>query len=145
MEYEEIAPYAMGTARRWLSSAKLNAKVGNYDSALYSLEMAVEISMKALLLSLGMEVPKVHDICDIVSDALKNDRRIQHQLKGRMSSSIDTFNELLGLRSVSGYVFETGTSLKELKEKYENYAGKAEEIVGIYGKAVESITGKKKK
>ncbi|EQD35113.1 HEPN domain protein, partial [mine drainage metagenome] len=121
MEYKGIAADAIGSAKRWLASAELNARHGSYDSALYSLEMSVEISMKAVLMCIGIDVPKTHAIGDIFASSVKSDKRIPKVFKEHVEESVDVFNALLGLRAASGYIFETKTTMEELKAKYERY------------------------
>lgn len=139
MEHRKIALDAVGSADRWLDSAKLNAKSGNYDAALYSLEMSVEIALKAVLLSLEIDVPRVHAINDAVTLALQ-DRRAPKEFKDKVPTVLSTFNALLSLRSVGGYVFETRASLADLKTLYGKYKEEAEGVVKLCGDSVRKIT-----
>lgn len=139
MEDKGIANEAIGSAKRWLSSAKINADAGNYDTALYSLEMSAEIAFKGLLFSLGMEVPKTHSIGDFVADAVKGNENLKKKFGGDIDKLLGTFNALMNLRPISGYIFETKSSLKELKKKYEECVGDAEKIVKACSEAVNSV------
>lgn len=140
MEHRKIALDATASAARWLDSAKLNAKSGNYDAALYSLEMSVEIALKAVLLSLEIDAPKVHTIGDAVTLALQ-DKRVPKEFKEKTSTVLGTFNALLSLRSVGGYAFETKASLGDLKELYEKYKDDAARTVKLSEDSVRKITG----
>jgi HEPN domain-containing protein len=131
MEDKGIAADAIASAKRWLASAKANAAARNYDTALYSLEMAVEIALKALLFSLGADVPKTHFIGDFVMQIVKEDKHIPNELSGSINNIIETFNALVTLRSVSGYIFETRTLVHELKDKYDKYFKEAEKIITL--------------
>ncbi|MHB1439890.1 MAG: HEPN domain-containing protein [Cuniculiplasma sp.] len=138
MEYKGIAADVIGSAKRWLASAELNASHSNYDLAIYSLEMSVEISMKAVLMHIGIDVPKTHAIGDIFTSSVKSDKRIPKDFKGHIEESVDVFNALLGLRAASGYIFETKTTMEELKAKYEHYKKGATTVVELCARAVQS-------
>ena len=139
MEHEGIAEEAIGSAKRWLVSAELNAGKGNYDSALYSLEMAVEISFKAVLLAMHMEVPKTHNVADVLAQAIGSDRAASAALAGKMDGMRDAFRSLLELRGISSYMYETRYDMKRLKGKYEAYLGPAEDAINACGSAVRQM------
>lgn len=136
MEDKSIARDAIENSRRWLSSANVNAKVGNYDLAVYSLEMSVEIALKALLFSIGIDVPKTHSVGDIVVKGVKEDGVLSRMIGGEIDGFVRTFNSLSTLRSMSGYIFETRSTLKDMKSKYEKFAAETERVVDLCGKAV---------
>lgn len=129
MEDKQIPGDAIGSAKRWLKSAELNAKAGNYDSALYSLEMANEIAFKAALMALGVDAPKTHNISDVFSKSVAADRKASKAFEGRLNAAIDTFRSLLELRSISGYIYETRYDVTALKGKYQSYAKLVEEVI----------------
>ena len=139
MEHEGIAEEAIGSAKRWLVSAELNAGKGNYDSALYSLEMSVEIAMKAVLLSIGIDVPKSHRIGDVFAASVREDKRLPDEFKSHIGECTDIFNALLGLRAAGGYMFEAKTTMGELKDEYERYRKGAEDVVGLCEGAVDVV------
>ncbi len=139
MEYKKIAVDAVESAKRWLVSADLNAEAGNFDSALYSLEMCVEISMKAVLMSINIDVPKAHRIGDIFSASISEDKHVPKEFKQKSADIINVFNALLELRTASGYMFETKTTMKELKIKYEHYKKDAGKIVELCAKTVHAL------
>lgn len=136
MEDKQSAGAAIGSAKRWLRSAELNAKAGNYDSALYSLEMANEIAFKAVLMSLGVDAPKTHNISDVFSRSVGADRKASKAFEGRMDAAVDTFRSLLELRSISGYIYETKYDVIALKGKYRSYAKPVEDVIGVCEKVV---------
>jgi len=140
MEDKEIGHDAIESAKRWLNSARINASAGSYDAALYSLEMSVEIALKALLLSLGIEVPKTHSIGDLVIESVRDNKRLPKELAQNVDKIVGLFNSLAALRPVSGYIFETKSSLKDLKVKYDKYADEAEAVIEMCGKAVKSAS-----
>ncbi len=138
MEDKEIGKDAIESSRRWLNSARINASAGSYDAALYSLEMSVEIALKALLLSLGIEVPRTHSIGDLVIESVRDNKRLPKELAQNVDKIVGLFNSLAALRPISGYIFETKSSLKDLKVKYDKYADEAEAVIEMCGRAVKS-------
>lgn len=140
MEYKGIAKDAIEGAKRWLTSARINAKAGNYDVAIFSLEMSAEIALKGLLFGLGIDIPKTRSIGDLAIKSVNEDRLLSKKLTQEINRMVRTFNALTSLRSIGGYLFETRTSLQDLKRKYEEYVGETERIVKT---CEESIAGRK--
>ena len=138
MEDKGIGQDAIESARRWLNSARINASAGSYDAALYSLEMSVEIALKALLLSLGIEVPRTHSIGDLVIESVRDNKRLPKELAQNADKIVGLFNSLAALRPISGYIFETKSSLRDMKVKYDKYANEADAVIEMCGKAVKS-------
>ncbi len=136
MEDKGIAKEAIASAKRWLGSSRFNADAGNYDAALYSMEMAVEIAMKAVLYSIKTEVPKSHSIGDIFKDSVKNSGALPKELKENADKMVRTFNVLMDLRPTGAYIFETRSTLAELKKKYASYKDEAGKIIDLCDKAV---------
>ena len=141
MENEKIAGDALLSAKRWLETAHMAAGEGNYDSAVYSLEMSVEISLKAVLLSIGTEVPKIHAIGDIFAEAVRGNDKVHKELSSSVEEITRTFKELLKLRSAAGYMFEREDELENLGSEYRNLEGSSDKIVALCEKAVRKLSG----
>ncbi|MCL6002335.1 MAG: HEPN domain-containing protein [Candidatus Thermoplasmatota archaeon] len=136
MEDKGIARDAIESAKRWLSSSIANAEAGNYDLAVYSLEMSTEISLKALLFFNGIEAPKTHSIGDLVTKTVKEDAKLSKILGTEIEEFVHTFNSLWTLRSISGYIFETRSTLDDMRVKYERFAKETTRIVEMCDRAV---------
>jgi HEPN domain-containing protein len=54
--------YLLERSRRFLETAELQLGRGFYDLAVFSLEQALQLYLKAYLLKLGLEFPKTHSI-----------------------------------------------------------------------------------
>ena len=72
----EIAKEAIDTAESWLETANTMAGKGIYNTALYSEEMAVEIALKAVMLAVDVEPPKIHNIIEIMENNTLLSRKI---------------------------------------------------------------------
>ena len=62
MTVPRIASLALGRARRWLQGARRALEDERWDDAVYAAQMASEHAAKAVLLALGIEFPKQHDV-----------------------------------------------------------------------------------
>lgn len=93
-------------ARDWLATAEMSSKSKRYEQSLYAMEMSVEIAFKAVLLSLKLEVPKVHDISEIAREYLAGNRKLPKEFLEGLEDYLNTFNVLLGFRPIVGYGFE---------------------------------------
>ncbi len=125
---------AMKDSERWLSSAENNLKAGNYDIALYSSEMSLEIAIKALLIKNGIDYPKKHDVIDQFR-LIINQRNTDNKLREKADNIIKTFSQLLDYRNIAGYNFG------ELKLD-DNVKNKTEELIKetkAYIELIESI------
>ncbi len=119
MEKDRIEA-ALETSRLWFKAAEDTRKGGSYNVSLYSLEMSMEIMLKAILMTQGIDPPKTHDIGNVVKRAL-GDLKNKNIDKKELAEIIDLFYVLLGLRNESGYMYDSrmsNSSLKELVNKY---------------------------
>ena len=119
MEKDRIEA-ALETSRLWFKAAEDTRKGGSYNVSLYSLEMSLEIALKAILMTMRIDPPKTHDVGNVV-------KRILVELKNKdidkreITEIVDLFYVLLGLRNESGYMYDSrmsNSSFKELVDKY---------------------------
>ena len=136
MEDKGIARDAIESAKRWLSSSVANASAGNYDLAVYSLEMSAEIALKALLFFTGVDAPKTHSIGDMVMRAVKEDATLSKKLGKDIDEFVHTLNSLSTFRSISGYIFETRSTLEDMRVKYERFSKETAKIVEMCDSAI---------
>lgn len=111
---------AIETSKLWFKAAEDTRKGGSYNVSLYSLEMSLEIALKAILMAVNMDPPKTHDIGNVVKRVLNRleNKNIDDQ---EITEMVDLFYVLLGLRNESGYMYDSRISnaaLKELVDKY---------------------------
>ncbi len=137
MEDKSIAKDAIENAKRWLSSSSANAERGNYDLAVYSLEMSMEIALKALVFSAEADIPKTHSIGDRVMKIVREDVNLSRSIGGQIEEVVHTFNSLSTLRSISGYIYETRSTLEDMRKIYEKFARETARIVGLCEKAID--------
>ncbi len=135
----EIADEAIRTAESWIKTAEtmLGGKV--YNTALYSEEMAVEIALKAVMLSIGIEPPKVHNIIESVETNVLDSNNVPKKYKEELKEiTRSLLPELLRNRQLSGYTFNYNINQKDLEKLAVKYLEASQKAVETCKKAVDS-------
>ena len=128
MRRKDLAELMIKRAERWLLSSKDALKGERYDDAVYCAQMCAEQSSKAVLVLLGVEYPKAHD----VSDAM---RAVESKMPGWFRQRLDEIclilMDLAERRGLAGYGFEKGLDVS-------HFAGAAPKSVDRAKFALES-------
>jgi len=133
---------AMDNAKVWLNTAEVTMNSRIYTTALYSMEMAVEIALKALLMELGINVPKLHNVTNVLKAIFEEKRSaLPKEFRDKEALILDTYNDLLEIRPLVGYIFEMNASI-DVEEKAKRYIKASNEVVGICGLAIRHISKK---
>lgn len=128
---------ALSDSRGWLRTAISSAEKGDYNIGIYSLEMAVEIALKAVLISLNVAYPKTHDIMAIFVSAIDKGRSsLPNEFVENETFIVDTFRELLKMRGPAGYTFSSNFNIKDLKGDFKKYLVSAEKIIKLCEESV---------
>lgn len=123
---------ALDDAQRWLNSAKRSGDSEDYNLGIYGLEMSLEIALKAMLIALKVDYPKVHDILPNIHLALKeNKSKLPEEFINNEVFILDTFRELLKLRGPAGYTFSSNIKIKDLEGDYKKYLRDVTKIFGL--------------
>ncbi len=129
MDVEKVKA-ALDNSDTWLGSAKSNFRDGQYSAALYSLEMAAEIALKSVLLSINVNVPKVHDISSLVVKYAEENKKL-NIIRENEKFIKEVFLDLLTYRNSAGYMFEYRKSENEFKKLVTEYLPKTEKLIDI--------------
>ena len=133
-----LAKRALADAEEWLQSAEKLKEINAGPKILYSLEMGVELSVKALLLYHGIDFPKTHNILAAVVKLVSSDDFDDAKIKENSELIFSTFHSLLDLRSASGYSYESSFSNDFFIEKAKEYAEPASQILRLVKRHVGS-------
>ena len=126
-----LAERALADAEEWLQSAEKLIEINAGPKILYSLEMGVELSLKALLLYHGIDFPKTHNILAAVVNLISSDKFDDPNIKENGELIFSTFHALLDLRSASGYAYESSYSSEFFIEKAKEYAEPASQVLAL--------------
>ena len=135
----EIADEAIRTAESWIKTAETMLGERVYNTALYSEEMAVEIALKAVMLSIGIEPPKVHNIIESVETNVLDSNNVPKKYKEELKEiTRSLLPELLRNRQLSGYTFNYNINQKDLEKLAVKYLEASQKAVETCKKAVDS-------
>ncbi len=141
----EIAKEAIDTAESWLETANTMAGKGIYNTALYSEEMAVEIALKAVMLAVDVEPPKIHNIIEIMENNTLLSRKIPKEKYSDVKRIVRTLlPELLRSRQTSGYTFNYNIDRKELKTLALKYLVASRDALNLCKNVIKEIGTAKK-
>jgi len=107
-------------AARWLRGAERALEDSRWDDVVYSAQMCVEQSAKSVLLLLGIDYPKEHDVSDILSE-LAGREDLPRWFKEGIPFMSRHIAELAALRGLAGYGYEMGLGA----DYFKDYAGEA--------------------
>lgn len=118
-----LASSALKRSGRWLKGAFRALEDGRWDDVVYSSQMTVEQASKAVLIALGMEYPRAHDVSPAFKQISKI-RGVPQWFLSMLHKLADNISELAELRGLAAYGYEKGLDAEHFKE----YAPKAYEI-----------------
>ena len=113
---DDMSERALEQANRWFKSAALNRVGENFSNCVYDLEMALEIALKAVLIAMGKDYPKKHDIFDRLEEVVnENPKAFSDEFRGSISLIKGTFRQLLNVRAASVYGFDTSGNKEDFQ------------------------------
>ena len=136
---------AIETSRNWYETARITTAAGIYSQAFYSLEMSAEIALKAVLISLHVEVPKVHDIRKIARMYLAGNKSVPQTFLGKLDEILEIFESLLRMRSMIGYGFEGILDKEDLRKQLDILLPQCSDLVEQCEIAIQYLERKGKK
>lgn len=118
----DLASSALKRSGRWLKGAARALEDGRWDDVVYSSQMTVEQASKAVLIALGIEYPRAHDVSAAFKQISKI-RDVPRWFSSILQELAGNISELAELRGLAGYGYEKGLDAEYFKE----YAPKAYE------------------
>jgi HEPN domain-containing protein len=132
----QVAGLALERARRWLQGARRAVEDARWDDAVYAAQMCSEHAAKAVLLALGIEFPKQHDVSEVFVTLEQRDE-LPPEMRASVPELADILAELAAHRALAGYGFETGIDISF----FEDFAPSAVEKGGKVLEFAEGFLG----
>ena len=123
--------YLLERSRRFLITAEMQIERGFYDLAIYSLEQALQLYLKACLLKLGVDYPRTHSV-----------RRLL-ELIYRLTGSEGIKRVLVDYAIELGVLEDAYITSRYIAREYsEGEARRVYQVVGEVMKIVRGVTGR---
>lgn len=127
MKNVDIAAAGIKRGARWLQGAKRALEDERWDDAVYSSQMAVEQVTKAVLIALGIDFPREHDVGGVFAQ-LSSRTDLPSWFRDEAPSISETISELAKQRGLAGYGFEMGINAEYFKEYAPQAFERAEKV-----------------
>jgi len=127
MSNMELARAGIERAGRWLQGASRALEDERWDDAVFSSQMAVEQSAKAVLIALGIDFPKEHDVSIVFEDLAKR-LDMPEWFRSKVPEIVKAVAELAEMRGLAGYGFEQGIGVEYFKDYAPEAFKKAREV-----------------
>ncbi|MBS7617280.1 HEPN domain-containing protein, partial [Candidatus Bathyarchaeota archaeon] len=111
----DLATSALKRSKRWLRGAFKALEDERWDDAVYSSQMAVEQVSKAVLIALGIEYPREHDVSAIFRRISKIEG-VPTWFLSILDELTTNISELAELRGLAGYGYEKGLDAEYFKD-----------------------------
>ncbi|OGS50856.1 MAG: hypothetical protein A3K65_06280 [Euryarchaeota archaeon RBG_16_68_12] len=128
MTVPRIASLALGRARRWLQGARRALEDERWDDAVYAAQMASEHAAKAVLLALGIEFPKQHDVSEVFATIADRDG-VPASLRRPVPGLADVLAELAAQRARAAYGFEMGLEPSDFRDSAPRAVDRGRKVV----------------
>jgi len=123
--------YLLERSRRFLITAEMQIERGFYDLAIYSLEQALQLYLKACLLKLGVDYPRTHSV-----------RRLL-ELIYRLTGSEGIKRVLVDYAIELGVLEDAYITSRYIAREYsEGEARRVYQVVGEVMRVVGGVTGR---
>lgn len=103
--------------------------------------MSVEQSVKAVLLALGIDFPREHDVSPILL-RLKRQTSLPGWFRDELEPMARTVSELAEQRALAGYGFEKGVDVETFRKLAPKALDRARKIHNLCEKLLETMAAK---
>ena len=122
-----LAEAGIERAGRWLQGASRALEDARWDDAVYSSQMAIEQSAKAVLIALGIDFPKEHDV-SIAFETLAKRSDVPEWFRRKVPEIGKAVAELAEIRGLAGYAFQPGIGVEYFKDYAPEAIKKAKDV-----------------
>ena len=124
-----VARLAWERGRRWLESGRRALTDRRWDDAVYAAQMASEQAAKGLLLAAGIEVPKQHDVSNLLLDLGMEPGR--SFARDELEEVARIVADLASRRALAAYGFESEVGVEEFRAVAPRAVREAARVVGF--------------
>ena len=110
----EVANGGLKRGKKWQQNASRAFEDKRWNDVVFSYEMAVEQSLKAILILFGIEYPKIHNISKLYLSI--NKTGIPKWFVDNMEVHAETLKDLVILRNKAAYGYVNGLTKEDFKE-----------------------------
>lgn len=111
----DLAASALRRSSRWLKGALRALEDKRWDDVVYCSQMAVEQASKAVLIALGIDYPREHDV-SIAFKQISQIKNIPKWFTSMLEELVDNISTLAQLRGLAGYGYEKGINADYFKD-----------------------------
>jgi len=137
----DIASAGIRRAERWLKGAERALQDERWDDAVYCSQMAAEQSCKAVLILLGIEYPREHDVSPVLG-TLSSIENLPEWFLAEIPEISSIISELAQVRGLAGYGYEQGVNHEYFKDYAPEAYRKALKVHKLCRKLIEELTSK---
>ena len=138
----ELAQAGIARAKRWLQGAERALQDNRWDDAVYTAQMAVEQGSKAVLIALGIDYPKEHDVSDVLFP-LKERKDLPTWFRDDVPPIAEVVAELAEQRGLAGYGFETGVDAEHFRSYSPEAYQRSKKALDSCSKLIDELFMKK--
>jgi len=110
----EVAKEGLKRGKQWQQNASRAFEDERWNDVVFSYEMAVEQSLKAILILFGIEYPKIHNVSKLYLSI--NKTGIPNWFLDNMEFHAKTLKSLVKLRNKAAYGYVDGLTKEDFKE-----------------------------
>ena len=140
MTVPRIASLAHQRAARWLQGARRALEDERWDDAVYEAQMASEHAAKAVLLALGIDFPKQHDVSEVFV-ILAERKEVPEAMRGEVPLVADILAELAALRAQASYGFEMDVDVSHFEDLAPEAVDRAQRVLAYSDAFLQGVGG----
>ena len=138
----DLSASALRRAKRWLKGALRALEDERWDDVVYCSQMAVEQASKAVLIALGIDYPREHDV-SVAFKKISEIAGIPGWFKAILDELAENISTLAQLRGLAGYGYEEGIDADYFKDYAPEAYEKAEKHYNVCLRLLSELYGLK--
>jgi HEPN domain-containing protein len=123
----EVAKEGLERGKQWQQNASRAFEDDRWNDVVFSYEMAVEQSLKAILILFGIEYPKIHNISKLYLGI--NKTGIPKWFVDNMDFHANILKTLVNLRNKAAYGYVNGLTKEDFKEDAYDFQDPTNKII----------------